>query len=94
MYLLIQNFFVVDELQKRIMNVTANKKLFSTFKTYFQSYNLSFKSLKNMHQFPQNPGNHNQNGYKIELVNTRNNIAAITATNIPYKRNIKIGRSS
>ena len=33
-------------------------------------------------------------GTKTELVNTRNNTAATTATNIPHKRNIKIGRSS
>ena len=33
-------------------------------------------------------------GTKTELVNTINNTAAITATNIPNKRNIKIGRSS
>ena len=31
---------------------------------------------------------------KTELVNTRNNTPATTATNIPNKRNIKIGRSS
>ena len=33
-------------------------------------------------------------GTKTELVNTRNNKAAIAATNVSNKRNIKIGRSS
>ena len=33
-------------------------------------------------------------GTKTELVNTRNNTAATTATNIPNKKNIKIGGSS
>ena len=31
-------------------------------------------------------------GIKIEVLNIRNNTAAITVTNIPNKRNIKIGR--
>ena len=33
-------------------------------------------------------------GTKTEPVNTKNNTAATTATNIPNKRNPKIGRSS
>ena len=33
-------------------------------------------------------------GNKTELINPRNNTPAITATNIPNKRNIKIGKSS
>ena len=53
-------FLFGDDLPKRIMNVTANKKLFSTSKTSFQS----FKSSKNLRRFPQNPGNRNQNGYQ------------------------------
>ena len=53
-------FLFDDDLPKRIMNVTANKKLFSFSKTFFQSY----KSTKNLSKFPQNPGNHNQNGYQ------------------------------
>ena len=57
-------FLFGDDLPKRIMNVTANKKLFSTSKTSFQSYNSSFKSSKNLRRFPQNPGNRNQNGYQ------------------------------
>ena len=57
-------FLFGDDLPKRIMNVTANKKLFSTSKTSFQSYNPSFKSSKNLLRFPQNPGNCNQNGYQ------------------------------
>ena len=32
-------FLFDDDLPKRIMNITANKKLFSTSKTSFQSYN-------------------------------------------------------
>ena len=57
-------FLSGDDLPKRIMNVIANKKLFSTSKTSFQSYNPSFKSSKNLLRFPQNPGNCNQNGYQ------------------------------
>ena len=57
-------FLFGDDLPKRIMNVTANKKLFSTSKTSFQSYNPSFKSSKNLRPFAQNPGNRNQNGYQ------------------------------
>ena len=57
-------FLFGDDLAKRIMNVTTNKKLFSSSKTSFQSYNPSFKSSKNLCQFPQNLGNHNQNGYQ------------------------------
>ena len=56
-------FLFGDDLPKRIMNVTANKKLFSTSKTFFQSYSSSFKSSKNLCRFSQNPWNHNQNGY-------------------------------
>ena len=57
-------FLFGDDLPKRIMNVTANKKLFSTSKTSFQSYNPSFKSSKNLRRFPQNPENRNRNGYQ------------------------------
>ena len=57
-------FLFGDDLPKRIMNVTANKKLFSTSKTSFQSYNPSFKSSENLRRSPQNPGNRNQNGYQ------------------------------
>ena len=53
-------FLFGDDLPKRIMNVTANKKLFSSSKTSFQSY----KSAENLRRFPQNPGNRNQNGYQ------------------------------
>ena len=70
-----------DDLPKRIMNVTTNKKLFSTSKTSFQSCNPSFKSSKNSRRFPQNPENRNRNGYQ-----NRNNTAATTATNIPNKK--------
>ena len=34
----------------------------------------------------KNPGNFNQNGYQIRIVNTRNKTAAITAINIPNKK--------
>ena len=60
-------FLFGDDLPKRIMNVTANKKLFSSSKTYFQSYNFSFKNTKNLCRFPQNPGNRNQNGYQNRI---------------------------
>ena len=74
MYLLIQNFFLVIIYQKKKMNVTANKGLFSASKTSFQSYKPSLKSSKNLHQFPQNHGNRNQNGYQNR---TRHNTAII-----------------
>ena len=45
-------FLFGGDLPKRIMNVTANKRPFSSSKTSFQSYNASFKSSKkqNGHQ--------------------------------------------
>ena len=76
-------FLFANDLRKRIMNVTANKKLFSTSKYSFQSYNSSFKSS-------QNPRSCNQMVIKAELVNTRNNTAAITATKISSKKIIKL----
>ena len=79
-------FLFGDDLPKRIMNVTANKKLFST--------NSSLKVQKTCVDSLKNLGNTTKMGTYTELVNTRNNTAAITATNIPNKRNIKIGRSS
>ena len=57
-------FLFGDDLPKRTMTVTANKKLVFTSKNSFQSYNPSFKSSKNLCQFSQNPGNCNQNGYQ------------------------------
>ena len=83
-------FLFGDDLPKRIMNVTANKKLFSTSKTSFNFLKVQktcVDSLKTL-------GIATKMGTKTELVNTRNNTAATTATNIPNKRNIKIGRSS
>ena len=74
------------------MNITANKKLFSTSKTSSQSYNL--KVQKTCIDSLKIQGIATKIGIKTELVNTRNNTAAIKATNIPNKRNIKIGRSS
>ena len=75
------------------MNVTANKKLFSTSKPSFQSYNSSFKSSKNLRRFHQTLGIATKMGTKTEVVNTRINTAEIITTNIPNKRNIKFGRS-
>ena len=57
-------FLFGDDLPKTIMNLIENKRLFSTCKTSFQSYNSSFRSLENLRRFPQNPGNRNQNGYQ------------------------------
>ena len=79
-------FLSGDDLPKRIMNVIANKKLFSTSKTSFQSYNPSFKSSKNLLRFLKILGIATKMGTKTELVNTRNNTAAITATNISNKK--------
>ena len=45
-------FLFGDDLTKKVLNVTANKKLFPTSKTFFQSYNYSFKSSKNLRRFP------------------------------------------
>ena len=54
-------FLYGDNLPKRIMNVTTNKKLFSMPS---KSYNTSFKTSKNLRRFPQTPGNRTQNGYQ------------------------------
>ena len=49
-------FLFGDDLPKRAMNVTANKKLVSTSKTSFQSYNSSFKScIKKFALIPSKP---------------------------------------
>ena len=49
-------FLFGDDLPKRTMNVTANKKLFSTSKTFFQSYNSSFTScIKKLASIPPKP---------------------------------------
>ena len=40
-----------DDIPKRIMNDAPIEKLFSTFKTSFQSYNSSYKGSKNLHPF-------------------------------------------
>ena len=81
-------------LPKRIMNVTANKKLFLTSKTSFQSYNPLLKVQKTCVGSLKTLGIATKMGTKSELVNTKNNTAAITATNTPNNRNIKIDRSS
>ena len=61
-------FLFDDDLRKRIMNVTVNKKLFSACKISFQSYNSSFKNSKNLRRFPQNPEYQNQYGYQNRAV--------------------------
>ena len=53
-------FLFGDDLPKRIMNVTENKKLFSTSKTSFQSYNSFLKRSNNLRRFHHR----NQNGYQ------------------------------
>ena len=50
------------------MNVTANKKLFFTSKSSFQLYNSSFKSLKKLRRFLQNPGYQNRVGQFSETM--------------------------
>ena len=54
-------FLFGDDLPKRIMNVTTNKKLFSMPS---KPYNISFKTSKNLCQFPQIPGNCTPNKYQ------------------------------
>ena len=54
-------FLFGNDLPKRIMNVTINRKLFSMPS---KTYNTSFKTSKNLRRFPQIPGNHTQNGYQ------------------------------
>ena len=71
------------------MNVNGNKKLFFTSSS-FQLYKYSFKSLKNLRQFLKTQGTKTSICTKTELVNIKNNAAAVTATNISNKRNIKI----
>ena len=53
-------FLFGDDLPKRIMNLTTNKKLFNTPSNSFNT----FKNSKNLYRFPQIPGNRNQNGYQ------------------------------
>ena len=76
-------FLFDDDLPKPIMNVIANKKLSSSSKTS----KTCVDSLKTL-------GIATKMGTKTKLVNTRNNTAATTATNIPNKRSINTGRSS
>ena len=54
-------FLFGDNLAKRIMNVTTNKKLFSMPS---KPYNTSFKTSKNLSRFLQIPGYGTQNGYQ------------------------------
>ena len=74
------------------MNVTTNKKLFSIPS---KPYNTTFKTSKNLCQFPQIPGNRTQNGYqRSHLVNTRNLTTTVTAkaASTKSKREIKYGK--
>ena len=54
-------FLFSDDLTKSIMNVTTNKKLFSTPS---KPCNTSFKTSKNLRRFPQISGNRTKNGYQ------------------------------
>ena len=76
------------------MNVTANRKLFSISKVIFSHKIPLSKVQKTCVNSLKTLGNKTNMGTKTELVNNRNNGAAITASNIPNKRNINIGRSS
>ena len=78
-------FLFGDDLLKRTMTVTANKKLVFTSKNSFQSYNPSLKAQKTCVDSLKTLGIATKMDTKPELVNTRNNIAAITATNISNK---------
>ena len=51
------------------------------------------KVQRNCIDFPKTLDTKTNMGTKTELVNNRNNAAVITATNIPNKLNINIGRS-
>ena len=75
-------FLFCDDLPKRIMNVTANKRLFSSSKTSFQSYNTSFKSSKK------------QNGHQIRTGQYQKQYSSSHSNKYPKQNNIKIGRSS
>ena len=55
------DFLSGDHLPKRIMNVTTDKNLFSMSS---KPYNTSFKTSKNLCQFPQIPWNCTQNRYQ------------------------------
>ena len=81
-------FLFGDDFLKRIMNVTANKKLLFNHITHL------LKVQKTCIDFLKTLGIATKMGTKTELVNTRNNTAATAATNIPNKRNIEISRSS
>ena len=76
-------FLFGDDLPKRIMNVTANKKLFSTSKTSFQF----FKSSKNLRRFPQNPGNRNQNGYQNRTGQYQKQYSSNNSNKYPKQKN-------
>ena len=83
-----------DDLPKRIMNVTTNKKLFSTSKTSFQSYNPSFKGSKNSRRFLQNPENRNPNGYQNRTGQYQKQYSSKNSNKYYKQKNIKIGRFS
>ena len=74
------------------MDVTANKKLFSVSFSVFSQIIPYLKVQKTCIDSPKTLQIPTKMVTKTELVNTRNNEATITVTNIPNKRNIKIGR--
>ena len=87
-------FLFGDDLPKRIMNVTTNKKL---LRMLSNPYNTSFKSSKNLRQFPQIPGNRTQNWYQRnhsgQYQKPYNN-SHTTAANTKNKSEIKYGEST
>ena len=70
------------------------KSSFLPLKLLFNHINPLLKVQKTCVDSLKTQGIATKMGTKTELVNTKNNTAATTATNIRNKRNIKIGRSS
>ena len=88
MYPLSQNFFLVTIYQKKKMNVTTNKKLFSMLS---KPYNTSFKTSKTCIDSLKSMGITLRMGTKgITLVNTRN--LTVTTASTKNKREIKYGK--
>ena len=67
---------------------------FLPLKVYFNHINPLLKVQKTFVDPLKTLGIATKMGTKTKLFNIRNNTAVATATNIPNKRNIKIGRSS
>ena len=87
-------FIFGDDLPERIMNVTGNKKTFLHLKLLFNHITPLSKVQKSCVDSLKTLGIATKMGTKTELVNTRNNTAVTTATNISNKTNVKIERSS